>query len=88
MRSGCINYLLTTGTAVAGTLLILGGFLMLAYGAFSTGSAGAIRMILTVIFEVTAIYVFLRVGKDILRDLRSASGNDETNQRSDDSDGI
>ena len=77
MRSGCISYVLRIGTAVMAALFLAGGALVLLFGAFNLDSSGRTRTVITVVAAVGAIYLFIRVGKDILRDLRSGGVRDE-----------
>lgn len=77
MRSGCISYILRIGTAVVAAILLAAGALVLVFGAFNLDSSGGIRTITTVIIGGGATYLFIRVGKDILRDLRGESDGDE-----------
>lgn len=77
MRAGCISYVLRIGTAVIAATLLAAGTLILVFGAFNLDSSGGIRTIITVVAALVAVYLFVRVGKDILRDLRSESSDDE-----------
>ncbi len=58
-------------------VLLAAGALVLIFGAFNLDSSSGIRTILTVVAGVGAIYVFIRVGKDILQDLRGESDEGE-----------
>lgn len=77
MRSGCISYVLKIGTAIVAAILLAAGTLVLVFGAFNLDSSGGIRTIITVVAAVTAIYLFIRVGKDVLRDLRGESNGEK-----------
>ncbi len=77
MRSGCISYILKIGTAVVSAFLLAAGTLVLFFGAFNLDSSGGVLTITTAIVGVVAIYLFIRVGKDILRDLRGESDDGE-----------
>ena len=77
MRSGCISYILSIGTAVVAAILLAAGALVLVFGAFSLDSEGGIRTVITVIAALGAIYILFRVGKDILRDLRGESDGEK-----------
>lgn len=77
MRSGCINYILSIGTAVVASILLTTGALVLVFGAFNLNAAGGFRTVVTVIVALAAIYVLTRVGKDILRDLRGGNLEDK-----------
>lgn len=70
MRSGCISYILSIGTAVVAAILLATGALVLVFGAFNLGSSEGIRTVITVVAALGAIYFLIRVGKDIVRDLR------------------
>ncbi len=87
MRSGCTSYILRMGTAVITAILLASGTLILVFGAFNLDSSGGVRTVITVIAALVAAYLFVRVGKDIWRDLRSESSGDkkEKNGPSDDS---
>lgn len=78
MRSGCFSYILRLGTAVLSAFLLALGVLVLLFGAFLE-SSGAVRALVTLVLALGAVYLFARVGKDILRDLRKENpGNEET----------
>ncbi len=77
MRAGCISYILRIGTAIIAAILLASGTLMLVFGAFNLDSSGGTRTVITVVAALVAVYLFVRVGKDILRDLRSESSGDE-----------
>ncbi len=77
MRAGCISYVLRIGTAMIAAILLAAGTLILVFGAFNLDSSGGIRTVITVVAALVAVYLFVRVGKDILRDLRSESSDDE-----------
>ncbi|MGB3681339.1 MAG: hypothetical protein WA990_02515 [Rubrobacteraceae bacterium] len=70
MRSGCIDYILKIGTAMVAAVLLTTGTLVLVFGAFDLDSSGGIQTVITVVAALGAIYLFTRVGRDILRDLR------------------
>lgn len=77
MRSGCISYILSIGTAVVAAILLVTGALVLVFGAFNLGSSGGIRTVITVAAALGAIYFLIRVGKDIVRDLRDENAGDD-----------
>jgi hypothetical protein len=88
VRSGCVNYILKLGTAVAAAILLSVGALVLLFGAFNLSPSGGIRTVITVVAALGAVYLFTRVGKDILRDLRDErTGDDEEKSRSSDRSG-
>ncbi len=79
MRSGCVSYILRIGTAVVAAVLLAAGAFVLIFGAFNLDSSGGVGTLLTVVLALAAIFLFIRVGKDILRDLRKENpGNKET----------
>lgn len=84
MRSGCINYVLKIGTAILAAIFLTTGALVLIFGAFNLDSSGGAVTIATVVAALAAAYLFVRVGKDILRDLRG--NGDDKSKRPDDSD--
>ena len=77
MRPGCISYILSIGMAVAAAILLAAGALVLVFAAFDLGSSGGIRTVITVAAALGAIYFLVRVGKDILRDLRGENVGDK-----------
>lgn len=77
VRSGCINYILRIGMAVVAAVLLTLGALVLVFGAFDLNSSGGTRTVITVVAALGAIYLLTRVGKDILRDLRSKDDDKE-----------
>ena len=85
VRSGCTSYVLKIGTAILAAVFLTTGALILVFGAFNLDSSGGVTTIVTVVAALVAIYLFIRVGKDILRDLRGEGDGDGKNQRSDDS---
>jgi hypothetical protein len=84
VRSGCTSYVLKIGTAILAAVFLTTGALILVFGAFNLDSSGGAVTILTVVAALAAAYLFVRVGKDILRDLRG--DGDGKGKRSDDSD--
>lgn len=76
VRSGCISYVLKIGTAILAAVFLTTGALFLIFGAFSLDSSGGVTNIVTVVAALAAIYLFVRVGKGILRDLRGESSDD------------
>ena len=85
MRSGCISYVLKIVTAILAAVFLTAGALVLFFGAFDLDSSGGFTTILTVVAAVTAIYLFIRVGRDILRDLRGEDDSETKNRQPDDS---
>ena len=85
MRSGCTSYVLKIGTAILAAVFLTTGALILIFGAFNLDSSGGVTTILTAIAALAAIYLFVRVGKDILRDLRGEGDEDGKERRPDDS---
>lgn len=77
MRSGCINYIFRIGAAVVSAILLTLGALVLVFGAFDLDSSGGTRTVITTVAALGAIYLFVRVGKDILRDLRDDGASKE-----------
>lgn len=77
VRAGCINYILRIGMAVVAAVLLTLGALVLVFGAFDLNSSGGTRTVITVVVALGAIYLLTRVGKDILRDLRSKDDDKE-----------
>ena len=76
VRSGCISYVLKIGTAILAAVFLTTGALILIFGAFSLDSSSGVTTIVTVVAALVAIYLFVRVGKDILRDLRQDRDGD------------
>ncbi len=77
MKSGCISYALSIGMAVVAAILLAAGALVLIFGAFSLDSPGGTRTVITVVAALGAVYFLVRVGKDILRDLRGENDDEE-----------
>lgn len=77
MRQGCLNLLLRLGTSVVSVLLIALGGLLLAIGLLSPSPLSGGRMALSILAALVAAYLFIRVGREIWRDLREPETPDQ-----------
>ena len=71
MRSGCRNFVLQLGTSVASALLIAVGTILLIFGISSSTPSSGIRVTLLILAAAIVAYAFLRIGRDILQDLKN-----------------
>lgn len=69
-RSGCLGLFLELGAWVASTVLTTIGVLMLLVGAFTFAPSFEPLGIVLIVAAPVAAYVLIRVGRDILSDLR------------------
>lgn len=69
-RSGCLGLLLELGAWVASTVLTTIGVLMLLVGALTFGPSMEPVGVVLIVAAPVAAYVLIRVGRDILGDLR------------------
>ncbi len=70
MRAGCRNIFLRLGTLAVSAVLVAVGVLLLLLGYFSLESPVNLETVILLFAAVAAAYVFIRVGRDIWRDLR------------------
>ena len=69
-RSGCLGLLLELGAWVASTILTTIGVLMLLVGALTFGPSMEPVGVILIVAAPVAAYFLIRVGRDILADLR------------------
>lgn len=77
MRRGCLNFLFRLGTSVVSAALIAVGSLLLIIGLLSSSPLSGARTVFTIIAALVAAYLFIRVGREIWRDLRTPSSPEE-----------
>lgn len=65
------------GTSVASAMFLAFGALLLTLGFFSLGFSASIGTVVTLLAATVAAYVFIRVGRDIWRELRSQLSDGE-----------
>lgn len=82
MRSGCTGLLVALTVWVISAALISIGVILLVFGVFTLDPSLRPETVVTVIAAPIGAYLLIRIGRDILRDLREGlSGEDERKER-------
>lgn len=70
VASGCLGVVLDVGVWVLSTLLVTVGVFVLLFGVLDFSPESRLRTVLLAIFVPVAVYVLIRIGRQILKDLR------------------
>ncbi|CAN5554868.1 hypothetical protein BH24ACT22_BH24ACT22_10390 [soil metagenome] len=71
MRGGCFGFLFNISTYVVSAALITIGSILLVIGLLTSSPASGATTTLSLVAALVAAYLFVRVGREIWRDLRN-----------------